>query len=156
MGGIEEESQMEGRDPNGNGAGRKRKVGRLAYLLCGLVVLAGLSILSRGSPDVAESAPDWSSLEAEDRVPSVDEVLGYLDGKSVPFPEVAEDGVSLLLKKEEIRSLSIVHEDVFFTLATFEVVAGGSRFAYEVSINHHPMDGTYVFGEYRVMKSSRR
>ena len=145
-----------------NRSGTRRKSGgvRPALLLLSLAALLGLYIFSQGPRDGADSIPDWSSLEANDSVPSADEILRYLDGKSVPLPEPAAPpgpgGHSIVLKKELIRSLSIAHEDLFSTLATFEVVADQGRIAFEVSINHHPIDGTFIFGEHRVVTSKRR
>lgn len=145
---------------------QRKRERRIAFLI-GVFVAACVGYVVScfiGNPWEQEEGSRLSRREMRELeariLPTKDDVVAYLDGKTITPTDAGEASGQkvkpLTLKKEAMEAVTIRREDHFFTSAAITLKTDAGSYAIDITINHHPIDGTFMFDSFRVEKAARR
>jgi hypothetical protein len=130
----------------------------------GALLIVVAYVVGCGSPGPPTAAPEPSG--PNDAWPTREEVLAYLDGKSVPLSVPNQlsgaDDKGHVLKREQIEALEVktsggnINGGAWSTEVNFLLNTGTGRYAVSGTVEHRLIENTRAFFGFRVREVSKQ
>ena len=141
---------------------RKRSV-RLFFLVGALATITLYFLISNSLDDFSFGDISFGTPKEDSRprVPNRQHILGYLDGYELFFSDVGgvkgETSKSVIIKKEQIRSLRVItDDDSNDATVSFLAKTPQGTYAIRLFVNTHSTDNTFVFTGIQPSQITRR